>query len=300
MKHNFLLIVLMIVFFNISCKNSPYQQQTDVEAQQEKSLKKIFKEAYANKESFRKLLENNLVKERIINEYSAKYYNKALELTIFDYGINYDGNIYSASASVTRILDDGTVDLTYNPDSDILIIEMTEKKREIRSNGEVYYNTEGWEINYPKDEFDDDITSQPILSYRISDNSELVTYNPIWIAITVINNGKSVACCLCTNLFNYSSRKIAKILIKDNINGKIYNIEYDKPYNESYTDFRYSDVGVIMYNDKVLQFIDIVSGLKNYTISFINEDEENAVVKNPQNLKNIRDAFEDFIIKYVK
>lgn len=300
MKHNFLLIVLMIVFFNISCKNSPHQQQTDVEAQQENSLKETFKEAYENKESLRKLLKNKLVKEKVIYEYSAKFYNKALELTVFDYGVHFDGSEYTASARVTRFVDDGTVDLTYDPESDFLLIEMTEKKRKILSNGEIYYNTEGWEIEYPKDEFDEDITSEPILSYEISDDSEFVPCNMICIAITAVNDSKSVGCCMWTNLFNYSSRKIAKILIKDNINGKIYNIEYDKLYNESYTGLRCSDVGVVMYNDKILNFIDIVSGLDDYTISFINENGENAVVKNPENLKNIRDAFDEFITKYVK
>lgn len=42
--------------------------------------------------------------------------------------------------------------------------------------------------------------------------------------------------------------------------------------------------------------MNLISSLSDYTISICNENNENVVIKNPENLCNIRDAVEKYLI----
>lgn len=308
-------LVLIIGCLIVSCTNSP-QQQTELSIPEVTPLHKAFKNAIILQDScdrvtdsdkrlilFRQVFyffKTDIVKKHIIQEKSQVYFNKLIKLTDnirASVNVKYEKGIYTY---VLHNIDDVKVMLTYIPDKDQFTVDLTVRGRTVLYNGKIDYNTEGWEVRFPKDEFNDDITSKPFLYYALYNDEGLVPYKPICINIIPfkLDVGVVMSCVLCTNKLGYESSNIAKILIKDNISGKIYNITFDKLYNETHSGFRYADVGVIMYNDTLWDFISIIRDLSDYTISFINEDGKNAVIKNPENLCNIHDAVDKFIEDY--
>ena len=289
MKLHSLFIALMIGCFTTSCGNSSKNQQTEATIQQVNPLEKVFKEAYEKKETLYDLIRKDIIKERIIREYSTNFYNKALEYAVFTYDVVYKDGKYMANGSLTRLA--GTsVDLTYDPTSDLLTVKIMEDDRLVQSDGEIHYNTEGWEIHYPKDEFNEDIKSEPFLFYSLKGDSEVKSLK---LCITIVPkvNGMS----FYTNEFYSSGYDIKQILVKDNNSGKVYSLNYDKLINND-AGIWFRDIGVVMYGTNFNDFVNLISSLSDYTISIGNENDENVVIKNPENLCNIRDAIEKYLI----
>lgn len=289
MKLHYLFIVLIVCCFTISCGNSSKKQQTEVTTQQLNPFEKVFKEAYEKKETLYELIRKDIVKERIIEEYSTNFYNKALDYTVFAYEIVYKDGKYTAFGSLTR-LDGTSVDLIYEPTSDLLTVKIMEDGRNVQSDGEIHYNTEGWEIHYPKDEFNEDIKSEPFLFYSLMGDTEV---RALKLCITIVPkvNGMS----FYTNELYSSGYDIKQILVKDNNSGKVYSLNYDKLINND-AGIWFRDIGVVMYGTNFNDFVNLISSLSDYTISIGNENDENVVIKNPENLCNIRDAIEKYLI----
>lgn len=289
MKLHYLFIALIVCCFTISCGNSSKKQQTEVTTQQVNPFEKVFKEAYEKKETLYELIRKDIVKERIIEEYSTNFYNKALDYTVFAYEIVYKDGKYTAFGSLTR-LDGTSVDLIYEPTSDLLTVKIMEDGRNVQSDGEIHYNTEGWEIHYPKDEFNEDIKSEPFLFYSLMGDTEV---RALKLCITIVPkvNGMS----FYTNEFYSSGYDIKQILVKDNNSGKVYSLNYDKLINND-AGIWFRDIGVVMYGTNFNDFVNLISSLSDYTISIGNENDENVVIKNPENLCNIRDAIEKYLI----
>lgn len=289
MKLHYLFLVLSVCCFTISCGNSSKKQQTEVTTQQVNPFEMVFKEACEKKETLYDLIRKDIIKERIIREYSANFYNKALEYTVFAYEIIYKDGKYTAFGSLTRLA--GTsVDLIYDPTSDLLTVKIMEDGRNVQSDGEIHYNTEGWEIHYPKDEFNEDIKSEPFLFYSLMGDTEV---RALKLCITIVPkvNGMS----FYTNEFYSSGYDIKQILVKDNNSGKVYSLNYDKLINND-AGIWFRDIGVVMYGTNFNDFVNLISSLSDYTISIGNENDENVVIKNPENLCNIRDAIEKYLI----
>ncbi len=314
-----LLGIVFICFFScglIGCGNSSNKQQ----AESAYPLKEIFNKIYAEAvedykrtakddarplerygldiDTVHKMLQDSIVKNQLIYSKSQAYYDMILNRFFYDMNstfayIQNDGKyfilLYEDYGHV-RVNMPGSV-LTYNPDTDKLDIETTIDGRVVQSDGEIYYNTEGWELKYNKDEFDEDIKSQPMAYYSLMADYDLVPYADIWIG--AFWNGVIL---LCTNDFGYSSISIDKILIKDNDSGKIYNLAFNDKYHQAGGGAMYDDIGVVMWGENATQFMNIVTSLTDYSISFINESGENRVVKNPKNLCNIEDAIKKFIV----
>lgn len=287
------LTIMFICFFGfalVGCGNSSSKQQTERTAQQENPLLKIFKETFDKKESFFELIRKDSVKERIINDYSPIFYDKLCQEIQVSSPISYADGKYEGYGTGGRY-GSGEAYLSYNPANDILTINFTIGGETIQRDGEVYYNTEGWELKYRTDEFDEDIKSQPMAYYSLMADYDLVPYADIWVL--AFWNGVIL---LCTNDFGYSSISIDKILIKDNDSGKIYNLAFNDKYHQAGGGAMYDDIGVAMWGENATQFMNIVTSLTDYSISFINESGENRVVKNPKNLCNIEDAIKKFIV----
>lgn len=289
MKLHYLFLVLSVCCFTISCGNSSKKQQAEVTTQQVNPFEMVFKEACEKKETLYDLIRKDIIKERIIREYSANFYNKALEYTVFAYEIIYKDGKYTAFGSLTR-LDGTSVDLIYEPTSDLLTVKIMEDGRNVQSDGEIHYNTEGWEIHYPKDEFNEDIKSEPFLFYSLMGDTEV---RALKLCITIVPkvNGMS----FYTNEFYSSGYDIKQILVKDNNSGKVYSLNYDKLINND-AGIWFRDIGVVMYGTNFNDFVNLISSLSDYTISIGNENDENVVIKNPENLCNIRDAIEKYLI----
>ena len=290
MKLYVLLATLIIGCITFSCTKSP-KQQAETATQQVNPLEKVFKEALAQEKNLYDLVRMNIIKERIITEYSQKFYDKFFHYVQVVPSISYEDNMYKCEGWEAH-LSGNIAKLTYNPTNDQLIASLTLEGRIVQPDGNIHYNTEGWEQRYDKDEFDEDIKSQPMAYYDLVADYNLVPYHHICI---IIAKGGMI---LSTNDFVYSSANISKILIKDNDSGKVYNIAFDETYYQGggAGSMRYNEVGVIMRWENISKFVNIVTSLTNYSIAFINENDENKVVKNPKDLKNIRDAIQKFVI----
>lgn len=290
MKLHYLFVALIVCCFTISCGNSSKKQQTEVTTQQVNPFEKVFKDAYEKKETLYELLRKDIVKERIIEEYSQKYYDKMVQYVQIVAPIEYNNNVYTCFGGEQHNVPDTRADVTYDPLTDQLEIRLIKERRVIQHNGEIHYNTEGWEIHYPKDEFNEDIKSEPFLFYSLKGDSEVKSLK---LCITIVPkvNGMS----FYTNEFYSSGYDIKQILVKDNNSGKVYSLNYDKLINND-AGIWFRDIGVVMYGTNFNDFVNLISSLSDYTISIGNENDENVVIKNPENLCNIRDAIEKYLI----
>ena len=78
--------------------------------------------------------------------------------------VKYENNTYKyVILTIDGITPVSTAELIYIPESNQFSINFTENGRNVQSDGKVHYNTEGWEIQYPKDEFNEDIKSEKII-----------------------------------------------------------------------------------------------------------------------------------------
>lgn len=289
--------ITFLAFILVGCKNSQTKEQKKVVqeasavANESRSpLDQACETAYKKEESLYELIRVAVVKEHIIKEYSRKFYNKLVKNIHVAGPIKYTDGIYTASGTGGRT-GTGSAEFTYSPSKNQLTIHFMSGGEIVQPDGEIHYNTEGWELRYNKDEFDEDIKSEPLACYRIVADYNLVPYDHIRI---IIGTGAMI---LSTHDFKYSRANIAKILIKDHDSGKVYNVAFDETYHKnSGASMRHNDIGVLMRWKNISEFVNIVTNLTNYSIAFINEYDENIVVKNPENLKNIHDAIKKFII----
>lgn len=290
MKLHSLFITLIVSCFTISCGNSSKNQQSEATTQQINPLEKVFKEAYDKKETLYDLVRKDIIKERIISEYSTNFYNKALEYVVFAYEIVYKDGKYEAYGSLTR-LDETSVDLTYEPISDLLTVRIKEEDMPLQSNGEVYYNTEGWDIGYEdyKNDFGETIRREPVAGYGIdNEEDELLAPDKIYFVV------RPQYLTLWTNLWeNYDSVK--DIRIKDNVTDNIYEVEFDEHYHLEKGDFYNDNIGVIISGDRYMYFLQLINELEDYTISIRSEEGQNIIIQNPDNFNNILNVYKKIL-----
>lgn len=286
-------LVFLLSYVLVGCGNSSKNQQTEATAQQINPLEKVFKETYEEKGSLFELIRKDAVKERIINDYSQNFYDKMCEQIQVASPISYTNGEYEGHGTGGRYAS-GKANLSYSPSDDILSINFTIGGEVIQHDGEVYYNTEGWELKYLKDEFNEDIKSQPMAYYYLAGDRDLIPFADIWTLAAW--NGVII---FCTNKFGNSSVEIGKILIKDNDSGKIYNVAFNDKYYSDGEGALYNDIGVTLWGENATQFMNLITSLSDYSISFINENGDNRVVKNPQNLCNIKNAIKKFIVNNI-
>lgn len=321
MKVRLSILFIISGFIFAGCGNSPQKQQKKVVVQQINPLEKVFKEIialdsiYHNdkkritweqfNDSLRYFIYADVVKKRILHSTSQRYFDKLS--SFITYSINdpviffeakYEDGAYKYlvyNGNMERRTDTPTLELSYKPEDNMFTCSLMENGRVVQSDGEIHYNTEGWKLKYRTDEFDEDITSQPMVYYSLMADYDLIPYAHIWILV-----GWTGRLLLVTNDFGYDSFDISKILIKDNDSGRIYNIAFNDNYFAKGDGALYNDIGVGMWGENRDNFINIVTELKDYSISFINENGENRVIKNPKNLCNICDAIEKFLMNNEK
>lgn len=290
MKLHPLFIALIVSCFTISCGNSSKNQQSEATTQQINPLEKVFKEAYDKKETLYDLVRKDIIKERIISEYSTNFYNKALEYVVFAYEIVYKDGKYAAYGSLTR-LDETSVDLTYEPISDLLTVRIKEEDMPVQSNGEVHYNTEGWHISYEdyKNDFGEIVRREPVAGYRIeNEEDELLAPDKIFFVV------RPQYLTLWTNLWG-SNDSVKDIRIKDNITDKIYMIDFEDHYHLKNEGLYRDNIGVFIFGDEYKKFIQLISSLDDYVISIRSVYGQNLILRNPENLNNILDAYKKIL-----
>lgn len=315
-KTIFLSVIIGLV--SVGCNNLSQKQQATQETQQEYPLKNIFNRIYTeaiddykkavkdeaksleryalNTDTIYKVFQDSVVKDKIISLKTLSYYNMILDRFFYDMnttcayisnngGYDYSILLYTCYGDVR--MDKPSTILTYNPNTDKLDIETTIDGRVVQSNGEVYYNTEGWHLGIDeyKNDFDEVVKREPVASYKIDGEDSYSQYKfAIVLRLYVIT--------LWTNELG-ELYEIKDIRIKDNESDKIYNVSFDDPYRHGQRVMN-DNIGVYMYGENAAGFINLVSSLNNYTISIkgVYEGyEENVVIKNPENLSNIKDVY---------
>lgn len=177
--------------------------------------------------------------------------------------VKYEDNIYKYLICTNEYIEPISAELTYNSQYDQLTINWVENGRTIQSDGEVHYNTEGWELHYAQDDFGEDIKTEPVATYAL-----ITTFSGapgIELGVYIAK-----ASYLCMILFTEeldwkdmsADSEISKILIKDHNSDKVYNITFDDYYYKSGVSF-YDYIGVILYGEKLWNFVDIIAPLKN-------------------------------------
>lgn len=237
------------------------------------------------------LIRTDKVKERIVKEYSQKFYNKVVHYVQVVSPITYEQGKYYGEGWEAHLYGN-IAKFTYFPMNDELTINLSLDGRVVQSNGEVYYNTEGWHIGIDeyKNDFDEVVKKEAAAIYKV-DGAEY-SYSKYKLAVVI----RTYAITLWTNELG-ESYKIKNIRIKDHKSGDIYNIDYDEPYlleNRVMND----NIGVFMYGKNMAKFINIVSSLNDYTISikgYYEEYEKNIIITNPANFTNIKDVYMELI-----
>lgn len=285
-KIKLLTITLVSLFSCVlaGCGNSSTKQETET-TQQENFLVTVFKETLAKKESFFELIRKDAVKERIINEYSQNFYDKLCQQVHVSSPISYTDGKYEGYGTGGRY-GNGEANLSYTPANDILTINFTIGGETIQRDGEVHYNTEGWDIDVyeEKNDFNEVVNREPVSAYLIAGKE--YTYSKYKFALVMRLNYIT----LWTNENDMS--EIKDIRVKDHDSGRIYNIAFDQEHYVKNGGAMNSDVGVVMFGKNAGDFINLISSLNNYTISIRSKYYDNAVIlTNPENFNNIKDVF---------
>lgn len=279
----------MIGCFTISCGNSSKNQQAEATTQQVNPFEKVFKEAYKKKETLYELLKNDIVKERIIKEYSQKYYDKMVQYVQVVAPIEYKNNVYTCFGGEQHNVIDTRADVTYNPLTDLLEINLIKERRIIQHDGEVYYNTEGWYLGIDeyKNDFGEIEKKEAVSGYMIltKDGEGYTELNQKDFMVVM----RTYCITLWTDKFG-GLDNVKDIRIKDHDSGKIYNISFDEPYKNDKERWFYS-IGVYMLGENMRNFINIISSLDNYTISIRSDYGNNVIINNPENFNNIKDVY---------
>lgn len=287
-KMKLLTITLVSLFSCVlaGCGNSSPKQQAIQDTQKEYPLAQIFKEAHAKGETLYDLLRNEVVKERIIKEYSLNYYDKMLQYVQIVAPVEYKDNVYTCFGGEQHNVPETRADVTYNPTNDCLEIKLIKERRTVQSNGEVYYNTEGWDVNVyeEKNDFNEVVNREPISRYLI--RGKEYTYSANKFVLVMRLNYIT----LWTNEDNMMTG-VKDIRVKDHDSGTIYNIAFDQPFFHKNGGAMNADIGVFIFDKNEADFINLISGLNNYTISIRNESGELLILTNPENFNNIRDVY---------
>lgn len=291
MNHKILITISLIIgSLAMSCINSNQKQQSKTNVIQKNPVEQVFKEISSSNKTLEELLKNEIIKERIIRDYSNNFYDKLLNyMQILGSSIvTYEQGIYKCNAIGMGIYYNHTINCSYSPSYDELNIEFKIDGRKVQSNGELYYNTEGWNFGMDeyKNDFDEIVKREPVAMYKINGAENSFSQNKFAVAI------RTYAITLWTNELG-SLYEIKSIRIKDNKTGIIYNIDYNEHYRYE-NRIMNDNIGVYMYGDNAVKFMSIVSRLDDYTISikgYYEDYEENVIIKNPKNLSNIIEVY---------
>lgn len=286
--------ITLLTFMLVGCKNNQAKEQA--KATQDSStiinesrtpLDEACEAAYNKKETLYELIRIPVVKEYIIKEYSSKFYNKLINTVHVTSPIKYTNGVYEVSGISKG---DGSAYFTYCPTKNQLNIDLTINGYTIQPDGNMQFNTEGWrfETLQNKNEFGEVLNLFVGAEFVIKNEGD--SYSGNKLVVTVYPD----AIILWTNDFG-GLCEVESIQIKDHDSGKIYNISYDESYHHRPGGLRNDDIGVIMTKSNGANFINIVSGLTNYSILLKSDYNTSVLIQKPQNLANIIDVYERII-----
>lgn len=307
--------VSLLSYTLVGCGNSPQKQQTEITNPLEIAFKKVrmFDSICRNckdditwsqmKDSIRYFIYTDIVKARILNLTSQKYFDKLAALItcsiddpVIIFNVDYEDSIYKYrvyKCNIDRRMGCPTIELNYDPQYDCLTSTLMENGRIVQPDGEIHYNTEGWDIELiqTKNEFGE--VDKTFYSAQYVINSE-ETWDLDKFVTLVMEN----AIILWTNELGDLS-DINTILIKDHDSGKVYNIQYDERYHNS-SRRNDDDIGVVLSDENMFNFMDLISGLTNFSILIKSNYDVSVLIPRPENFNNIKDVYNQIITNTIE
>ena len=297
-------IIILLSFLLISCSNNRAKEEADririqdsidaIQVMKGSSIEKECKIAYENKKTLYDLIRIDKVKERIIKEYSQKFYDKVVHYVQVVSPITYEQGKYYGEGWEAHLFGN-IAKLSYSPTNDELTISLSIDGRIVQSDGEIHYNTEGWSIDTHdvKNEFGEVVETECVAGYTI-DGIEY-SYSKYKFALVLRWNYLT----LWTNEFG-SLSDVESIQIKDHDSGKIYNIRYDERHHHQNGGAMNDDIGVFIVKENMGDFIRLVSGLTNFSILIKSNYDDSVLISKPENFNNIADAYQQIIVNTQK
>lgn len=315
MKLLIITFVSLLSYTLVGCGNSPKKQQTEITNPLEIAFKKVwmFDSICRNckdditwdqmKDSTRYFIYTDIVKERILNLTSQRYFDKLAALItrsiddpVIIFNVDYEDNIYKYRVyehNTARRMGTPTIELNYDPQYDCLTSTLMENGKIVQANGEIHYNTEGWdiELTQTENEFGEVDKTYYVAQYVIS--SEEAWDHDKFVTLVFKN-----AIFLWTNELGDLS-DINAILVKDHDSGKVYNIQYDERYHNS-SRRNDHDIGVVISNENMFNFLDLISGLTNFSILIKSNYDISVLISRPENFNNIKDVYNQIIANTIE
>lgn len=294
MKARLFILFIINGFILAGCGNSSQKQQGKVVVQQINPLEKTLKEAYTNKETLYDLIRKDIIKERIIKEYSQNFYDKVFHYVQVVSPITYEQGVYYGDGWEAH-LSCNIAKFTYSPNDDELIINLSLDGRVVQSDGEIHYNTEGWKIELAqnKNEFGEIVNTYYGAEYVIENGEDMPWDRDKFVTVVFAH-----AIILWTNNFGDLS-DVNAILIKDHDSGEIYNIQYNERYHDD-SSRRDHDIGVVLTGSNMMNFMDLTSRLTNFSILIKSNYDDSVLISNPENFNNIADVYQQIIVNTQK
>lgn len=292
--------ITLLFFLLASCNSNRSKEQAEADRIRKQdsiaaiqeirgpSIEKECKLAYESKKTLHDLIRMDKVKERIMKQYSPLFYDKAVYYTQVVTPITYDNGIYKCSGWEAHA-SGNNIELAYSSTDDELTVNIALENKKVQSNGEIYYNTEGWEFgidNYEND-FGEIEKKEAVAMYEIltPKGEGFTEFHQRNFAVVVRPN------CITfwTDKFGGLS-KVKDVRIKDHNSGNIYDLSFNEPFkNDSHGNW-FTSIGGFMFGENMNYFINVVSSLQSYTISIRSNYDDNVIISNPKNLSKIKDV----------
>lgn len=296
LKYHTIIISFILLFLTcLGCdesrkNNSNANKTTEQSNVKESVMGKIFKVAYNNKKTMYDVIRIPEIKNYIISYYSQKFYDQLIHYVQVVSPIVYNNGVYTMEGFETHLYSN-IAKCSYNSINEELSFSLTLDGCTVQSNGEIYYNTEGWHISYEdyKNDFGEIVRREPVAGYRIeNEEDELLAPDKIFFVV------RPQYLTLWTNLWG-SNDSVKDIRIKDNITDKIYMIDFEDHYHLKNEGLYRDNIGVFIFGDEYKKFIQLISSLDDYVISIRSVYGQNLILRNPENLNNILDTYKKIL-----
>lgn len=296
--------LIIAVICGCSGSEKPKKQNTETQKQIENistlpkvnEFEQLCRNAVQEKIYFFDIIMNDTVKNRIISDYSQRFYDVLSLYMGTSSPMSYENGVYKCSCFNNKDhYIDSQMSFTYDPSVDKLIIKISFEDRYdelmedvIDKDGNFKLNTEGWDFYVLDNENDfGEVTS------RIATAIQCFTYDDVpfmgHYEYEYVIQLLSKFSMIYTNKFGDFS-DIQDIRIKDLQKGEVYDIEImEKMHNEK--SYVADDIGGYISIGTTLKLIDIISNTSEYSISLRSTSDKNIVISQNKAIDYIKNAF---------
>lgn len=289
--------MILIVLGICSCSTfsskiySEQQNAITTKSKEAKKFEKLFRKAADKRVYFNKIIKEDIVKNRIISQYSQKFYEilslYAERITPVEY---YNGIYHCEGFNRDNAFLDSDMYLKYNPSNDKLTITIDFYglgNDIVKPDGEINLNTEGWEFKVidVNDEYGEHtkklVTGIHSFTY---DNFPFGGKYKYEYVIQIF----ATTTMIWTNKFGDSN--IRDIRIQDINKKMVYNIELEKEIYKN-NDNSTTDVGGYLSKATTTDLATFIKRTPKYSISLRDLSNENVIIKQNKAIDNFFNAY---------